>query len=165
MFLGDTQGLGGLAALLGSYGGMGGAAQAAVSGMPATQTNPGMFARLGDWIKQNPEQFAMALDMAGQAFDKNNVAAGVGSGMARASLMNKAQQEAESKNANAKAQDRQWWHDFLTGALEGNMTPAGEQGPTSVNTKLAHDGTGTVTIQGNTSKLSGDVQRPTENPW
>ena len=109
----------------------------------------------GDWIKNNPEQFAMGLDMAGQAFDPNNVAAGVGTKLSQASLMNKAQKESETK-ANAKTeQQQQWWQQLLGGAMGGKFSAVGAPGASNMTMK--QDGkTGSVTVTGDlASALAG----------
>ncbi len=91
---------------------------------------------VGNWIKNNPEQFAMGLDMAGQAFDPNNVAAGVGTNLAQASLIGKKQE------AN-KAEQRDMFNQLI--AALGGVTPAGMPGLNSATHKVGPDG-GTLTM-------------------
>ncbi len=104
------------------------------------------------WIDKNPEQFAIGLDMAGQAFDPNNIAAGVGTQFAQASLMDKASKEAEAKAMQRQKQQQEWWKELLAQALQGKVTMPGQPGPSNISTKIGHDGTGTVTITGDLAK-------------
>jgi len=159
-----------LGAILGNYGTNAGANPV---GPLATQAPVGgqsseLFGSLGDWIKKNPEQFAMGLDMAGQAFDPNNVAAGVGTSLAQARLMNKAAKEAEAKQVS----EQKAWHEDLLKLLGGQSpTAVGEGGLSSYTTKKDANGL-TITATGDVgSKLAKpeDLQlsnpRNIVNPW
>lgn len=142
-----------LGTMLGNFGG-GGAS-------PTVGQSPGLFGALGDWIKKNPDQFAMGLDMAGQAFDPNNVAAGVGTKLAQASMMNKAAKEAEAK----QAKDKKAWHEDLLSALGGHTPSApGEGGLSSFTTKKDANGL-TITATGDVgSKLARPEDLSLSNP-
>jgi len=108
------------------------------------------------FVKNNPEQLWMMLDGAGQMFDPNNSAAGIGTQVAQASLM-----EQEQKAIDAAAKPKKEWHSEL-GDLLGGMpqTEQGVKGLTSHATKVNADGTTTFTATGNSRNL-GDSQTST----
>lgn len=55
------------------------------------------FKGIGDWLSDNPEQFAITADMIGKGFDKNNAFAGIGTALGQSSIADKASKEQQVK--------------------------------------------------------------------
>jgi len=157
----DLSGLQGLNVLLGNYGQNSKrpinpvvATNPATPAAPAAQS-PGFLGGLAEWSKRNPEQLSIFLDKLGSGLWDKNPFAGFGTSLGQASLMNKAAKEAEAK----KDADKKAWHQALVDTLGGNISEAGQGGPTSVIQKKTPTGT-TVTVTGdNDGSLEGVLGR------
>lgn len=128
-----------------------------VPGLGQMYKDPSLMQQFGAWAKQNPEQLWMGLDMAGQAFDPNNVAAGVGTQLSQASMMNKQQQFEETQRKGERADWQKQISELLGGG--GKQTQSGVKGVTDVTSKLGHNGERTTTFKSNDSSL-GEVNIP-----
>jgi len=84
----------------------------------------------GDVVKGAPEQLAIGLDMLGQGFDPNNVAAGIGTALGKSQLAAKAETAGQKQSQNMFQQ------------LLKAMTPGDKPGPTKLTTSIGKDGTG-----------------------
>ena len=102
--------------------------------LAALPDNRPWYTKLGDNFKQNPEKFAIALDMIGKGFAPDNPFAGVATSLGKSSLANKAAQE--------QKQNQQNWMKLVSELIagRGNLTPAGEEGISSINITPGKDG-------------------------
>jgi len=127
-----TEALGMLANFLARQGGdqkfLPGAQNVVMNGGGAQEpTTPGLFDRLGTTAKNNPNQLALAMALAGQAFD-NTPMAQTATQLVQGKIMS------DRLNQTRKRQESE--QGFLTralaDALRGKVTPAEQPGPTSV---------------------------------
>ena len=110
----------------------------------------GLANQLSGWVDKNPNQFWTMMDMAGQAFDPNNPAAGVGTEISRGKMMKEGQQAAEQQQIAKDAEYKQ----MLLDMMGGRMTAPGVKGGSTMTNKIGADGTGTTTFNYNTKDIN-----------
>jgi hypothetical protein len=118
--------------------------------MPAPQ-QPGMFSRAlsgaGNWIKDNPELFAMTADQIGQRLNPENPFGGIGTALAKSSLAGKAEDQRMKKQ------------DTITAFLK-QLTAPGTPGATSITISKGPNGETVYNAKGDLGSLGDSVKPP-----
>jgi hypothetical protein len=122
--------------------------------------NPTIMEKFGQWAKQNPNQLWMGLDMAGQAFDPNNVAAGVGTKISQANMMGEGQ---AAKDSEAKG-----WQDNLSKLMGTPNSPLEQAGPTKKIITQNPNGTYRMSMDFSRNNMNGspeiNIPQPQQSP-
>ena len=117
----------------------------------------GILSGLGDFIKERPDQFAIAADTIGKNLDPSNIFAGIGTAFGQSSIASKALAEEKAEKLNM----RKLIADLISGKQQ--LTPAGIPGVTGANIKPGkEDGTSelslSITEPGDvTAGVEGDI--------